>query len=145
MREIFCRNVLYRFGKIWKKVENTDNLGPYLYVALRNRVFNFLQQRSKSLVHLLEESFSPVQSVEEIYSVLRTKEIKTCIAEALDRMPEKMRDVYILSREQNLTIAEIAAMLDRSPQTVKNQLGEATARIRQHLKNNHLKVWLFFI
>jgi RNA polymerase sigma-70 factor (ECF subfamily) len=54
-----------------------------------------------------------------------------------------MKEIYVLSKEQQLTIADIAVLLKISPQTVKNQLHTALERIREELRKQQLHQFLF--
>jgi RNA polymerase sigma-70 factor (ECF subfamily) len=75
---------------------------------------------------------------------MRTKELKDIIAAEIRQLPPKMREIYQLSRDEQLTIGEIAELLVLSPQTVKNQLYQALQRIRIALKQQNLDSFLFF-
>jgi RNA polymerase sigma-70 factor (ECF subfamily) len=132
------------FVGLWKnlhQIEQTENLGPYLYVALRNRAFSLFRREKGKAERLLEAPFEPVASEEMIYSRIRTKEVRACIAEAVTLLPGRAREIFLLSREQHLSIADIAEQLGLSTQTVKNQISIATQRIREHLKKNNLNFW----
>ncbi|NLR80427.1 RNA polymerase sigma factor [Chitinophaga eiseniae] len=61
-------------------------------------------------------------------------ELKRLLAEALDRMPEQRRRIYLMSREMGLKPAEIAEQLSLSVSTVKNTLVIALKQIREHLE-----------
>jgi len=52
---------------------------------------------------------------------------------ALDRLPERCREVFILIREEGCSYAEVAERLGISENTVDAQLQKATARLRQSL------------
>lgn len=49
------------------------------------------------------------------------------------QMPERMREVFLLNREQRFTINEIAVHLNLSPNTVRNHLQTAMKRLRSSL------------
>ena len=53
----------------------------------------------------------------------------------LERLPDKMREVFIDSRHHGLSIDEIAQKRAISPQTVKNQLSAALKKLREGLGN----------
>lgn len=67
----------------------------------------------------------------ELASVeLRHEELMQVINATIEHMPGRMRQIFTMSRFQEYSIAEIAAQLNISPQTVKNQISEAFSRLR---------------
>lgn len=56
------------------------------------------------------------------------------IGEAVRQLPEKQQQAYQLSREQGLSIVEIAQQMGLAVSTVKNLLVMALKHIRQHLE-----------
>lgn len=129
------------FLSFWNNVQNVeieDSLGAYLFVSLRNKIFNHYEKQSLRLKHLLNQPFDPIQSEELIWSYLSSKELRSVVAGEVTRMPAKMKEIYLLSREQQLSITEIADLLLLAPQTVKNQLHRALERIRESLRKNNL-------
>lgn len=135
------------FISLWdhpERLQQEEDLGAYLFVALRNRIFNYFEKKTVRLNYLLAQPFKPVESEEAIFSNIRTREIKACVAAAISAMPPRMKEIYILSREQHLSIAEIAGLLGLSPQTVKNQLHTALGKIRTQLNDNGLSAFSIF-
>lgn len=49
----------------------------------------------------------------------------------ISELPERRREVFILSRHDGLSHDEIATILDISPRTVNNHLGFALTELRQ--------------
>lgn len=125
------------------RLEQVTDLAPYLFVALRNRVFNYFEKKSVRLNYLLQQPFKPVESEEAIFSSIRSREIKACVEDVIAAMPQRMKEIYLLSREQQLTVGEIAALMGIAPQTVKNQLHTALGRIREQLENRNLGAFFF--
>lgn len=135
------------FISLWDnpgRLQQEADLGGYLFVALRNKVFNYFEKKNVRLNYLMAQPFKPVESEEAIFSNIRTREIKLCVQAAIANMPPRMKEIYILSREQQLSIAEIAGLLGVAPQTVKNQLHTALNKIRIQLDNHNLGTYFFF-
>ena len=129
------------FLSLWnnvQQVEIEDSLGAYLFVSLRNKIFNHYEKQSIRLKYLISQPFNPVQSEELIWSNINSKELQSVVAGEVARMPVKMREIYLLSREQQLSISDIAELLLLAPQTVKNQLHRALERIRESLRKNNM-------
>lgn len=56
------------------------------------------------------------------------------IGEAVQRLPTQQKNVYRLSREEGLSIAQISDSLQIATSTVKNTLGRALKSIREYLE-----------
>jgi RNA polymerase sigma-70 factor (ECF subfamily) len=59
--------------------------------------------------------------------------LKIALQEGVSRLSPQRKKVYQLSREQGLSIAEIADHLDLSIQTVRNTLSASLESLREHL------------
>jgi RNA polymerase sigma-70 factor (ECF subfamily) len=105
----------------------------YLYQATRNAALSYLrreklQQRTEPVVIDL---FSRPSSNSD--GELVTAELERAVKRAIAKLPERCRLIYTLSREQGLTYAEIAALLEISPKTVDVQMGRAFKSLRKQL------------
>ena len=60
----------------------------------------------------------------------------------VEKFPPRLKTVYILSREQNLSVREIAERLAVSEQTVKNQLTEILRRLKNEMKNKNFILFI---
>ena len=56
--------------------------------------------------------------------------INIAIMAELDRMPERMKQIFVMSRYENKSIEEIAHLYAIAPKTVKNQLSDAMRRLK---------------
>ncbi|MBZ5647649.1 MAG: sigma-70 family RNA polymerase sigma factor [Acidobacteriia bacterium] len=65
--------------------------------------------------------------------VLERKEVREEIERAVDRLPEKYREVLVLRDMEEMTIAETAEILDLTEATVKVRLFRARLRLRDML------------
>ena len=64
---------------------------------------------------------------------LMAKELSVAIEGEIRELPKKMQEVFILSRQQNLSVNEISETLNITPRTVKNQLSNALKILRTKL------------
>ena len=141
------------FISLWKNIDHlttTESLGGYLYTSLKNKILDHYEKNRVRLRKIMKQPFCPVGSEEEIYSTLCTKELQIVIRQIIDGMPEKMREIYLLSRKENFTNNEIAALLTLDIQTIKNQISKANSRIRITLKKREFlfqswACWLMII
>jgi len=129
------------FISLWRnihKISVEDNLGGYLYTSLRNRILNYYEKNQIRMKATLSQSFIPVQCEADVYSSISSKEIREIIKLAVAEMPAKMREIYLLSKEEQLTNQEIATLLALAPQTIKNQVHEALLRVRKKIRKANL-------
>lgn len=125
------------FVDLWDKREHIniqDTVEGYLKVAVRNRVFNHIRSRNTRKRHyyaatkdLPEGTFS----TEELYN---EKELRKLYRAEVEKLPLKMKEVYILIKENDLTIKQVAEQLSLSEQTIKNQIVHALKKIRNGLE-----------
>jgi len=66
---------------------------------------------------------------------LELKELKHKLAWAIDQLPPKQRTVFIMKRQQDLSLEEIANIMERSVGTIKAHLFHATSKLSNLLKN----------
>lgn len=116
-----------------------DTLRPYLFTALKYSVIRHIYRAAKqgdtdlplSVYNLPYETEQKQDHYE--FDTLREK-----VQSEITIMPARMREVFTLSYEQELSIREIALRLSISEQTVKNQLHNALKRLRYRLQSQAL-------
>ncbi|MDE5585840.1 MAG: sigma-70 family RNA polymerase sigma factor, partial [Muribaculaceae bacterium] len=64
---------------------------------------------------------------------------------AIDALPDKCREVFLLSKRDGLSNEEIAERMDISIKTVKNQMTKAFSRLRDTLSPTHKPFFLPFL
>ncbi|RKR83374.1 RNA polymerase sigma-70 factor (ECF subfamily) [Mucilaginibacter gracilis] len=122
--DLFIHNPLenYLKNRLWFKLSS------------HFRAKGFRQQQFRHFAEFLksEQETGPVTAAGDIYEAeLNYEALIDTINRTIEAMPEKMREIFVMSRSNDYSIAEIAAQLDLSPQTVKNQISNALTRLRQ--------------
>jgi len=126
------------FTQLWTKREelpDTINLSGYLYVAIRNKVFNILAHRSvtSKYIQSIQEFIEEDNYVTDLQ--LREKEFSDMIEREIDALPPKMQKVFRLSRKMYLSHKEIARELEISEQTVSKQITNALKILKVRLSS----------
>lgn len=107
----------------------------YLFTSVYNRSLNYIRDNRR----FISQEDSPALSViadETVYSDnLETAELAVRIKIALQRLPEKCRKVFELSRFEEKKYTEIAEQLDISVKTVETQMSKALHILREELKD----------
>jgi len=107
---------------------------PYLYQAAHNRAISYLRhQRVRSRWEELATR-QPAPVAEATHAALEHDDLARAIDRATDALPERCRQVFLLSRDQQLSHAEIAGMLGLSVKTVESHVWRAITAIRSAIK-----------
>lgn len=124
------------FTSLWfnrKELRLHTSLSAYLYKALRNRVLDAIahkkveQKYIDSLAAFIEKGeWLTDQQVRE-------KELTVLIEREVSLLPPKMREVFEMSRNTDLSYKEIAEELHISDKTVKKQVSNALHILREKL------------
>ncbi len=77
-----------------------------------------------------------VRADERIYE----QEIQRCIDEAVERLPERVREIYLLRTEAEVPFKELAEMFDCPLGTVLGWMHQAMKRIRKHLLDSNIVI-----
>lgn len=138
-----ARNLVHEvFISVWEKF---DSLPPdtqyrsYLFTAVRNRCLNYLRDKKK----LLSLEKVGDADLSEVNTSLEAAELEQAIAQAINSLPEKCRQIFEMNRGEGLKYAEIAEKLGLSVKTVEAQMSKALSVLRERL--GEFLTILFFI
>ena len=130
------------FFDLWRKraeVKVQGSLKPYLRRAVVNRAIDVW--RSKKRVGTWEEitdhNFEAKETSPQQH--LEAADLKRILHIAVESLPDRCRQVFALSRFEDLTHREIAERLDISVKTIENQMTKALRVIRAVLAQHGLK------
>lgn len=125
------------FAAIWAKREAlavSGTVAPYLYGAAKNRILNVMAHQqvvsryADSITAFIELGISYTEDQ------FREKELAQLIEREIANLPDKMREVFELSRKEELSYREIAERLHISEHTVKKQAQRALKILRLRIR-----------
>lgn len=121
------------FIRLWNQRHMLQLEGCFstlLYSALKIRIISHFRASVSRIAG--SRSYRPKQA-EHIGGLhkVQAKEVAWLLEEEVQRMPARMQEIYRMSRQQFLSVQDIARSLRLSEQTVKNQLTSALKRLRQ--------------
>ncbi|MFA5326477.1 MAG: RNA polymerase sigma-70 factor [Prolixibacteraceae bacterium] len=135
------------FVKLWSNREQLNpakSLNAFLYTIARNEIFGHLRKLLVRRKYFEELSFSLKESSETTDWQIEYNELKSIVDQLISSMPEKRREIYILSRNEGLSYKEISAQLGISENTVDTQIRKALAFLKENLKRK-MSLVLFFL
>ena len=122
------------FMTLWKQLsslEPRESLLPYLQVLLKNRILNIYARNEVKLKYIVRLQHSAAEAHENTAQSIALKEVQELLEKAIQQLSPKMQQIFRMSREEQMTPAQIAEQLSLSVQTVKNQLSRATEKVRR--------------
>ena len=121
------------FLKIWLKREMLTEIREfedYLFITARNHVFSALKRNARQQT-LVDDWVQDMPSIDNsTYNKIVSDEVEQIIQQAVEMLPPQQKQVYILSKEQEMKRDEIAKELHISSETVKTHLSRALRHIR---------------
>jgi RNA polymerase sigma-70 factor (ECF subfamily) len=129
--EDLAQEVFFRFWQKREKIQINSSVEAYLRRMAVNEGLGYLRSRKYFPEEIENQThLSSGSNAEEQY--LHT-ELEANIHQAIDGLPPKCREVFQLSRFEELTYQEIANAMGISIKTVENQMGKALKILRGHL------------
>jgi RNA polymerase sigma factor (sigma-70 family) len=126
------------FIVFWINIEKpagAEKTLAYLFGILRNKILEYYAKDAVRVRHAMSFTSKAETNSIPVEKWLQHKELQQIVTEEINRMPGRMKEIYTLKKEANLSIHEIAAHLNLSEQTVKNQLQQGYNRLRLRLKD----------
>ncbi|MBE9601588.1 RNA polymerase sigma factor [Pedobacter sp. MC2016-24] len=143
--EEILQNIFISVWKNRKTIVIEQNIFPYLMGAAKNSVFEYYAKTSKAIAHsrILSAIPEPIEYPAEDFIMAR--ELEGLIYLEIQKMPETMRKIFMLSRNQEASVRDIAATLSLSEQTVKNNMTMALKQLRLKLDSKYMIHLLPFV
>jgi RNA polymerase sigma-70 factor (family 1) len=132
------------FTDIWQKrfsLQLRNNLSSYLCTAIKYAVLDHIRKqktKDKYVAEMIKTVDNVSPSIEE---VLYVDELDYHLNKSIDTLPEKCKEVFILSRFEDYSVREIAEKLKISPDTAKYHIAQALKKLRVNLKH----IYNFFL
>ena len=126
------------FWEMRGKLENIKCIKSYLFVIARNLAFKRFREQVKhgDIERRLVDHYG--EADESMLAKIDTQELSDIIDAEVDKLPERMREVFVLSRKEHLSYKEIAERLKISDQTVKKQINKSLKHLRLRLDEDYI-------
>ncbi|MGA2261720.1 MAG: sigma-70 family RNA polymerase sigma factor [Acidobacteriota bacterium] len=118
---------------------------PWLFRIARNYVYQKYRRRTLTMVSVDlqdEEGRSATELVDERkdpQEAFQAGELERVVQKVIVDLPEKYREVFVLSAIHNLSYQEVAEIVGRSLPSIKTDIHRARLQVRQRVKD-YLKV-----
>ncbi|MEN0053162.1 MAG: sigma-70 family RNA polymerase sigma factor [Mucilaginibacter sp.] len=128
------------FMAIWikRKSLKINSVKSYLTAAARYRVYNYIRDHKNTKLNYvdsyeqLDQAYSDSNQGETNFKLT---DLHHALSIALAKLPQRCREIFILSKMEDLSNAEIASKFYISKRTVENQLSIAIKYLRACFKS----------
>lgn len=135
------------FLKIWinrKKISTAETFNAYIYTITRNLLLNEIRHRLNSQ-KAREALFGKSVAEEFLLSKeIEYKELENQISRILEGLPERQREIFMMSRTEGMSYREIAQKLQIAEKTVEYHIHQVIGALRKKLRELGFCVILYF-
>src|SRR5699024_6063039 len=125
------------FADLWDLKETLDpqkRLKVYLYQAVKNKEYDYLAHRKVVRQHQATQRHAPKGGVHQQEITQEDQAFIKAARQAIDGLPPRAQQTYVLHREDGLTYREIAQVMDITVKTVESQMSRALDILRNRLR-----------
>lgn len=140
--EMIVSDVIFAIWKNRESLEINTSLRNYLIKSVRNRCLNYLAQSERQ--HAMRDYIGKQIETEQMndensdnnpLTQLIVKELDKEIDDSIKALPELTRQIFCMSRFEEMKYGEIAQKMDVSIDVVKYHIKTALAKLRVALKD----------
>lgn len=128
------------FIKLWdirSYVNENENLEGLLFIITRNLVFSNTRKHFNEAFYKI----SILAAYDKSYDIeedLQAKDLKVYIDHLVNELPPRQKEIFRLSRDEQLSYQEISEKLKISPKTVERHINEALKYLKKNIYFLHI-------
>jgi RNA polymerase sigma-70 factor (ECF subfamily) len=142
------------FINLWEKrktIEIKGSVKSYFYTSIHNQCIKYLEhlkvmkkyEEYAAFRLRNKELLAPSSNAYPLANMISQETVKD-IEKSIGELPEKCREIFCLSRFEEMSYEDISSKLDISINTVRTQMARALQKLREDLKN-YLPIAVLFI
>jgi len=142
--EDILQEVFLRIYQNRKNIKSTETFQSYIFTITRNLLLNELRSRlneHKAKEKIYRESVAREYLLSEKIEFL---ELQEKLEQIIETLPDRRREIYLLSRKEGLSHKEIAVKLDISEKTVEYHITQSLSEIKKKMREIGLLAMLYF-
>lgn len=146
-REVAEELVQDIFTSLWMKrdILSVETLSAYLFSAIKYKVINYLEKEMSRRVYAEVQLGSVVSGVNSTEEEVLLNELNRALEEEIQKLPPKRQQIFKMSRQDHLSIKQVASTLGISEKTAENQLGKALKVLKVNLKHFNIFMTSFLL
>ncbi|WP_158563358.1 RNA polymerase sigma-70 factor [Chitinophaga silvatica] len=142
--EEIVQEVFYALWQKHEKLELTHTLSAYLFAAIRYQLLNYIRNSKARKTYATDfYEYREQLADNSIEDGIEVYDLKQAVEKEISRLPLKCQQIFRMSRQDHLSIQDIANVLNISHKTVENQLTKALRQLRAALRHQFHWLLLF--
>lgn len=133
--EEIVQDFFVRFWLKHQQIALTDSLKSYLFSSVKNGSLNYLKHKKVEDKYIRKMTELANRHLAYDPDLYLASELQEKVKNAIDLLPEKCREIFIMSRLRGMKNEEIATELDISRRTVETHISKALKVLRIELKD----------
>jgi RNA polymerase sigma-70 factor (ECF subfamily) len=146
LAEEIVQDIFVYFWENREKLQINTSVKAFLFSASKFKSLNLLRdtKTQKKIVDKIGKS-EPLHTPEQISSTIDTDKFRKILDSAINQLAPKCREIFLLSKREELSNREIAERLGISVKTVENQMTIALKKLREYLIPYREQIFLLFL
>ena len=136
------------FTFVWEKRQTLQikaNFKSFLFAAAKNKAITLYKKEHQRMFTQIEKVELSMPNDSSSQFALENNELRDLISDAISKLPEKSRQVYLLAWEENMSYNEIAIQLGLSQKTIENHVGIALHKLRESLRPYYKQIFMWWV
>jgi RNA polymerase sigma-70 factor (ECF subfamily) len=144
-REVSEELVQDIFTSLWinRETAQVEMLSAYLYSAVKYKVINYLEKEMSHRQYAEKKLAAGVSVDNSTEEAVLLNELNKALEIEIQKLPPKRQQIFKMSRQEHLSIKQVASHLGISEKTAENQLGKALKVLKVNLK--HFNFFMFVL
>lgn len=143
--EDIVSDIFYEFHSRHLYRTITTSFRAFLFTSVRHRAFDYVRSEMKRSTSLENATHLSIASTQEPDAITQYEELYHDVENAINNMPLKRRQVYVMHRFEGKKYQDIADELDLSLRTIESHLYQAIRQIRKALQEKWLMLVFLFL
>lgn len=132
--EDIVSDIFYEFQVGKRYITTTTSFRAYLFTMVRNRAFDYVRDEMKHTTSLEKADFVHAHSTLSPDSITQYEDLYHDVENAINSMPLKRRQIYVMHRFEGKKYQEIAEELNLSLRTIEAHVYQGMRQIQGILK-----------
>ncbi len=147
-RELSEEVALDIYTYVWEKRKTLQikaTFKSFLFAAAKNKAITSYRKEHHKIFTSIETNELAIPGDSSSQFWMENNELRDLINDAISKLPEKNRQIYLMAWEENLSYNDIATKLGLSSKTIENHVGIALSKLRDSLRPYYKQIFMWWV